>query len=606
MKQVRISLCLISILLTTYTGFSQNRSQIDSLLDLSDQALNTNLKKADSSAELALQFSRTIGYDEGLSRAYMILGNSAREKSQFNNSIEYYDKAIEIEKKLNDPFLLANGYSGLANVLSEFGELLVSDSIIMERAEGYYFQAREVYLKFDSLSDLAKNSIQLGILYGRMGKLYLSQFYFQDAYHKALQQNDSLSIAKSTDNIATNFVKQKQFDSCIKWANISIRYQCPDCFSVKINSHNNLGASYFYKIQDDSAKIHYLAAEELAEKHGYPTHLMTAYKNLAELYLQTDREYSALYFRAYNDLLDSLNSVQKFKIFAANHERFHTLELENEKQQAEIARERSRKNQIWVSAIAIGAVALLIFIAVANRQKRRIAEQKVTLKQQRIDGLIQNQELKKLDAVLEGQENERQRIAADLHDRLGSILSAVKLHFTHVETQIANLREENVKQYQKATQLLDEATSEVRKIAHDMASGTLVRFGLEAALHELKQSIEGSSNLSINLFLNLDENRLKTDYEIGIYRIVQEIISNTIRHAKAKKLDIHLTSTEDSITLITEDDGVGFDRTQITEGLGMSNIRNRAQKLGGTAEFDSVPGRGLAVVIEIPVNNAND
>ena len=207
--------------------------------------------------------------------------------------------------------------------------------------------------------------------------------------------------------------------------------------------------------------------------------------------------------------------------------------------------------------------------------------------------------------MLEGQEEERMRIATDLHDRLGSMLSTVKLLFSALDEKIDKNQEENKKQYEKANNLLDEACVEVRRVSHNLGTGMVANFGLVRAIEELCESIDESGKMKCQLLTyGIEEAKLKLKVEVGIYRIVQELFNNVIKHSKAKKLTVQLNALEEELSITVEDDGVGFDPVKVRQkgGMGLNNLEQRAQNLGGTLHIDSRKGKGTTTIIELPIN----
>ena len=201
--------------------------------------------------------------------------------------------------------------------------------------------------------------------------------------------------------------------------------------------------------------------------------------------------------------------------------------------------------------------------------------------------------------MLEVQESERKRIASDLHDRLGSMLSTVKLYFGSVEEQIEKMKEQNKEHYNKANLLLDEACEEVRKISHDLISGELLKFGLLPALTQLCKTIEGANKLKINLLFFGMDNRLDNSVEIPVYRIIQELINNILKHSKATDVTIQLNKTENNLNVVVEDNGIGFDIASVKNGMGLKNIETRVNKFNGKLYVDSGKDKGTTTIIDI-------
>jgi len=182
------------------------------------------------------------------------------------------------------------------------------------------------------------------------------------------------------------------------------------------------------------------------------------------------------------------------------------------------------------------------------------------------------------------------------------MLSTVKHHFSAMETKITELQDQNKIQYNTAIGLLDDAVREVRHISHDMLSGTLVKFGLSAALQDLKNTIEVPGKLTVELnTFGLDQ-RLDNEVEIAVYRIIQELVGNALKHAKASELVIQLTLSSNNLNVMVEDNGIGFKpEALLGDGIGMKNVSERINRLNGTYHLDSELGRGTTFVFDIPI-----
>ena len=218
---------------------------------------------------------------------------------------------------------------------------------------------------------------------------------------------------------------------------------------------------------------------------------------------------------------------------------------------------------------------------------------------QQVDQLLSQQEIKSINAMLEGQEKERDRMAMDLHDRLGGMLGGIKAQLGALEDRVEQVQHDA--QFKKVNRLLDETVGELRQISHDMAASTLSRFGLEKALNDLRDTIHISGRLSVEMKAFGLEQRLERSVEIAVYRIIQELVSNVLKHAKASELSIAVTRTPGRLSVMVTDNGIGFDIDTPKEGMGLENVRSRAAALGGKVQVDSTPGAGSTVSVECPV-----
>lgn len=203
----------------------------------------------------------------------------------------------------------------------------------------------------------------------------------------------------------------------------------------------------------------------------------------------------------------------------------------------------------------------------------------------------------RINAEIEAIENERKRIAGDLHDELGPILSAVRLQINHVEPS-DEIEQEALR---KSSVQIDEVIKRFREISYDLLPNTLVRKGLINAVEEFAGRMSESSKLKIET--TLSNIKLEPLKEINFYRIIQEIVHNTIKHARASILYIELKETNKLIYLQTKDDGIGFnyqEKSAAGGGLGLLNLQSRVEVLSGQLEINSTPGKGTIFNIEIP------
>src|SRR5690606_33713571 len=202
--------------------------------------------------------------------------------------------------------------------------------------------------------------------------------------------------------------------------------------------------------------------------------------------------------------------------------------------------------------------------------------------------------------VLEAEERERRRIAADLHDGVGQLLSAALLNLN----QTRSLTEESSearKLLERSLAIVGESYDEMRSLSHQMMPNALLKSGLASSVKEFLSKIDGEK-MKVGLdVVGLNE-RLDPQIETSLYRVIQEAVTNVVKHAEATRLSIQMFRDEEGITATIEDNGKGFDPTQkeLSEGVGMKNIFSRINLLGGHLEVDSAPGRGTFILVQIP------
>jgi two-component system, NarL family, sensor kinase len=576
---------------------------------------------------------------EGLAEAYNSAGTAFSNKGRYPEAESFIIEAIDIADKHK---LYINQCKYL-RILSEHYDAIGKRLESIETAEKTLALAKRI----KNPKEIALANMQLGNVFMTSGEYNRAKNFFTVYQNYSIEYRDTLFLARSNVNLGNVYYHEDKRDSALfhylaaiklfdylgkKSYTTSARYNAASIYYLLdsipqflkyLDEADNLfkSSSNFGGMLD----VMYARAEYLRNQKKYREAVnlskeaiqlclktenlqlrLEFYDGLAISYQHLDILDSALLFnKAYIALHDSIytNDLQAGLISADMVQRHNVAELEERIRLLDLLNKR-RLYIMW----GLGLLALLILIIAvigikSLQHKRNLAETRLKLHEQKIEKLLSDQELKSINAMMEGQDKERKRIAQDLHDRLGSMLSTVKHHFSAMETKITELRDQNMEQYNTAITLLDDAVREVRHISHDMLSGTLVKFGLSAALQDLKNSIEVPGKLTVELNLFGLDHRLDNEVEIAVYRIIQELVGNSLKHANASEMTIQLTLSDDNLNVMVEDNGRGFDTKNLTsDGIGLKNIYDRIKRLNGTYHLDAAVGRGTTFVIDIPVN----
>ncbi len=296
-------------------------------------------------------------------------------------------------------------------------------------------------------------------------------------------------------------------------------------------------------------------------------------------------------------LQDSLRALVNEQTMADLQEKYETAQKEKtiEMQANKL---NTRKLQSWILGIGLLSTLLIgIFIWRQQKQKNQLLTSTNELNQQKIVRMEKENKILALSSMIEGQESERNRIAKDLHDGLGSLLTSVKAHFGRIEEEIKKI--ENLNIYRSAQNMMDDACEEVRRISHNLMPPILRSSGISAALRNLVHQYDNST-VEFHIQIADSEARFSETIEIFVYRIAQELLSNAMNHAAPSKVELSYYVLDEVIQLIVEDNGSGFVPQQIYEGLGLHSVRSRVDYLSGHMDIESYPGRGTTVSIEIP------
>ena len=270
------------------------------------------------------------------------------------------------------------------------------------------------------------------------------------------------------------------------------------------------------------------------------------------------------------------------------------LKADKELQQLSI-RQKNTLNYILIgSAFTLLIISLLTF---------RNYKQKQKIQEQRISELEKEKQLTATEAVLKGEEQERTRLAKDLHDGLGGMLSGIKYSLNTMKGNLI-MTPDNSQAFERSMDMLDSSIKEMRRVAHNMMPEALVKFGLDTALKDLCNDVNQSGALQVNyLSIGMENAAIEQTTAITIYRIVQELINNTMKHAAAKTAIVQVAKSDSHLSVTVEDDGKGFDKTVLNQakGIGWSNIQNRVEFLKGTLDVQSEKEKGTSVHIELNI-----
>jgi signal transduction histidine kinase len=300
--------------------------------------------------------------------------------------------------------------------------------------------------------------------------------------------------------------------------------------------------------------------------------------------------------------LSTLNEMMVLKDSLIKIETTQTLDAlragyEADKQEKELALQKAKINQQQVIILAISICSLLslgLVFLYFSRKKNALKNEMATA--------ILKEKNNAAMAILAAEEKERKRIASDLHDGIGQMMSAVKMNLSSLAYKLTSLTPQEAALLEKTMALTDESCKEVRTVSHNMMPNALLKSGLSSAIKTFVDKID-HKKLKVNLHSEGLDNRLPDTVEIVLYRVIQETVNNVIKHAKANQLDIAIIKDVDGLSCTIEDNGIGFNFNDknLTEGIGLKNIQARITYLQGTVEWDAVPNKGTLVSIHIPM-----
>jgi signal transduction histidine kinase len=541
-----------------------------------------------------------IGDNAGKAKALNHLSIDYKESGNYESAIAYAIKSKELLEATNQNDYIVYPLISLGNVYEELEQY--------EDALGYYQESYELSISVGN-NDIAYTSLMnMGVIYFRTEEYESCLKMFQKVieYYEKVHNKDRLILLYSNQSLVLNKLgheaeAERSLEKSLQMARETNNRQ------KQIWALNNLGIQNKKQKKYLKAEVNYKESLRLAKQSGLVKDQAIALKNLSFLYEATGQLQRALdCHRRYKSIEDSLLNETKVKAIAeleAKYERKEAeariLQLENETAQQEITAQNIRLERnagITTGIIIVVILAMgLVLYRLKTRKDKVIAGQK-------IQQLEDEKKLLAAQSVMVGQEKERQRVAQELHDSIGVLLSTAKIHFSNVVKNTSD--EETLEMVRKADKLLSEAGEEVRDISHNMMPGVLSKFGLNEAIEDLLDEVSDSGILEVSYNVEELTIRLPEDHEIMLYRVIQELVNNTLKYAAASRIIFSLKKTENHLLIEYTDDGKGFDESNIakSKSLGISGIRSRIDFLDGTLSIDSRPGQGATFHIEVPIN----
>jgi len=552
-----------------------------------DSSLILNLRSVD--------LSRQTKDSVYLAKTLFNTGSSYRLKEDYENAVKYYEEGKKLFESFGDKRMIAQAYDILQNLFTSMKQYRKS----LEYGKKAIKELKEI-----------DNPTLLGTAYNNLGLNYISlrQFdsaknYFNEALPIALKTNDQNMVANLYLNMADVFIEQGNFLSIKSYMDkvliISRKMQLYESEAIALK-----GLSFYFQyIKNYPLSRSYAdSALAIAQKFDFRDERQKLYSHLSNLsYSMQDMSQGQYYAIKSNGLSDSIlnealqkNTLEIEKKYESEKKELQIVKLEaNRKVQQFLIKQKNTLNYILIGA----AISLFLVTMLSYRNY----QQKQKIQQQKITDLETQQQLTATEAVLKGEEQERTRLARDLHDGLGGMLSGIKYSFNTMKGNLI-MTQENAQAFERSMDMLDSSIKEMRRVAHNMMPEALVKFGLDTALKDFCNDINLTGVLRISYqSINIENVMFEQTTAIAVYRIVQELINNTIKHAGAENAIVQLTKADNTLTITVEDDGKGFDKNilNFSKGIGWSNIQNRVDFLKAFLDVKTEKEKGTSVLVEI-------
>lgn len=628
-----------------------NKSTIDSVkvnayLTISGNIINSSPDSAFLFAQKAMKIAKKNKDIKSQIQAENMFGNCYQRQGKYDMALKAYNRCMKLAEQIND-------LRGLSQVTNNIG-IVYTNKGEYDKALEIYQESMEYERKRKNRNGEAEALNNIGVIHYYMGNMDQTIKYFEEAVVIEEELGNDHLLKKGYNNLGALLDYTKDFDEALKYYQkaLAISEKLHDKQEISI-ALNNIAGIYQSKGKYDQAKEFYLRSlkikNELGDKNGASTtyfnlgtleekknnadkaieyykksleisesinsklNIKEATKNLAASYEKKGQfQIALLYHKKFAAIKDSLLNEEKAKAVAEMETKYQTIEKEKlllaeKNKSAELAKENAikeknvavqkkktaeaeeaeAKSRNVAIGLAGGVIALFflgLFIIQRNRRKAQAEK----------DAIIIQEREKGLHAVIDAAESERRRIAKDLHDGIGQQLTGVKMAMQQLSGE-----NEKIKSIEN---IINETSLEVRSLSHRMMPKMLEEDGLLPALEDLFKKTFDLNNIRYEFNSIGLENRVSEKIELSVYRVVQEIVNNILKHAQASQIMIDVMRKTDKLIVLIEDNGKGFDPNK-KSGLGLQNMETRLSTIGGKITIDSEIGKGSSFTINIPLLN---
>lgn len=531
------------------------------------------------------------------------LGMNRLNSSDYRAAIEYFSEALALVQK--DPNARPGDY---VNYISNLG-LANQELDLIDQAIKYHLEALAIRESLKNKDGMAISCANLGVCYKLLGEFEEAIKYYDLSIAYAKEAGNKVLYHRTHDNLGSLYVEMGNFEKGLMLLQVAL--DSSDGFKpdpkMELSIVSNTAASYLMMGQVEKAEEFAARGLELLEEYGELVNYSLTLKNtLAKIHFRKgDFEKGNAYLEEYELLDKEVYDQENAKLLTDLQVQYDLEKKESQiaLQTAEIQEKNATLQRNYFAFAALGLLLALVGVAFVFYQNRAKRKQEL---------LVKDRELKikeaYIQASLESQEQERRRMAQDLHDGFGQYISALRMYVSQLKSDQAKeeFRSELVS---RTDSVLDEMSKEISNVVYDLMPATLIRFGLISALEDLAHRINAGQKVKLEIeSQNLPE-RMDELVEINLFRICQEWINNVLKYAKAQHIALNLSENQGIARLQILDDGQGFDVSifQHSKRNGWKNITTRAELLNGKLElFTQVGQQGTELLITFPyVHRAN-
>lgn len=569
-------------------------------------AKSQHFDQANAFFSKSLQLSKHYNNLKGQGRAYLNCGNIAYFKGDWVTAVRCYTQSARIKEKLHDP-------EGLALIHTSIGAVYKEQKRYAKSLE-YYNKAGLYYLHSGDSMALVETWINSAIVDVQAGHKNQAVLLLKKAiqFLETKDVPDVLLIAQT--NLAFAYTEMGRHHTAIHYLQIveKAAKKMSDQHSLVFIT-NLYGANYFFLKDYPLAISYYKQSYQLGKELGLLNEQKKALYGLyeAEQYLAHYKQ-ALIWHEKYLQTSDSLMNSENLIHLTQLEEQYDTklkiaeiADLQSQNETISLEKKLTSK-QLNISLLSIACVLVAVFFLITFFHQRNKRQQMSLIhakerNRERVDQLLKDHEINTLETVVVTQETERKRLAKEIHDNLGSYLST--LRYQHEASKPVDVHTDLLTRYSITAHLIADACSEVRSITHQLITGADFHFSFIPEIRKLIDRIHSAEQVEVSFHYFPETIQPERDVALMLYKVVQELLSNVLKHAGATKVEITVNQDQQEIRLIVEDNGCGFNVQAASSGIGLTNIRERIGQFNGMVELNSITRKGTSCVIILPLNS---
>ncbi len=517
----------------------------------------------------------------------------------FEVSLDHLHRYYALNEELGDTLQMADALNSMASVHRQTGNY--------EKALSRYQESLDLLSGSDHLWNITNALSNLGNLHLETGQTLDAEPYIRQSISNSRLLDDKWGLSFDLFNLGRLLVKNEKKDSALIVLNESLELRKDlglkaevaetliEIGRVNTELNNFVAAQKAFLVADSFVKETGSIEPKIAIEHA----------KYSMFVRQNDFKSAIDHLDRYWTLRDSAKALERSKSIDALELKFESEKKDRElaSKEFELLKSRTaveRQSQVLIGltggAIAFTIIALVVILNLRTRKR---------LTQEKLSNLTQKRNFEDLKALMAGEEKERARIARELHDGIGAELATVRMRFDRLQAH--QVVESNRNEYNQALKQMADVSSELHRIAQNLMPELLIKFGLSTAISEFVSGVNAVSDLKIKLVIIGLNERLSPEFELAIYRIIQELISNVLKHSKATEVIVQISQRENALSITVEDNGKGFDTSNADQrfGLGLDNLSQRVRLYNGKLNIESNPQSGTSVFIEYDLNSLN-